>query len=278
MNRWFALGCTVIFASGSVCANNLGENVRIPIVEKGVLWDSNIELEATIYKPKGDGPFPTVIFNHGSTGPNVVPEEYTINPWGFGQYLVDKNIALIVPMRRGRGKSEGSYSELYSCNPDDITKGIAYAEKSLDATYSYLLKQPWVDSKKLVLSGNSRGGVLSLVYASHHPNSFAGVINFSGGWVGDVCNVGSQSQNVEIFEEAGRAVKAPALFIYGRNDSYYSDATIESLANAYKRGGGNVDFKFYQLGSSASGHDVFYKYWALWSSSVDDYLGKVLEK
>lgn len=78
-------------------------------------------------------------------------------------------------------------------------KGLDYAIQSLDATYSYLLNQSWVDKNKLLLTGNSRGGILSLVYASNHPEAFAGVINFSGGWVGDVCNIDSQSQNIAIF-------------------------------------------------------------------------------
>ncbi|MGR5148776.1 hypothetical protein ACQKP8_19805 [Photobacterium alginatilyticum] len=34
-----------------------GETIQIPMVDEGLLWDSNITLEATLYKPEGDGPF-----------------------------------------------------------------------------------------------------------------------------------------------------------------------------------------------------------------------------
>lgn len=268
----FIVGAVCLTITNSALANNVGQSVQIPMKEEGLLWSSNINLEATLYKPEGEGPFPTVIFNHGSTGPNVIPEDHTINPWGFGEYLVNKNIALLIPMRRGRGQSEGSYKERYTCDPKGIEEGLDYAMQSLDASYDYLLNQPWVDKEKVLLTGNSRGGILSLAYASEHPDAFSGVINFSGGWVDDSCNNNNTSMNIPIFENAGSTFKAPALFIYGRSDSYYSDTTIESFARSYEQSGGNVDFKFYQLGKNVSGHDVFYKYGHLWSYVVDQYL------
>jgi len=99
----FIVGAVCLTIANSALANNVGQSVQIPMKDEGLLWNSNINLEATLYKPEGEGPFPTVIFNHGSTGPNVIPEDHTINPWGFGEYLVNKNIALLIPMRRGRG-------------------------------------------------------------------------------------------------------------------------------------------------------------------------------
>ena len=277
MSNRLLYGFIMLLASTLSFANDYGESVNIPFTDKGLFGKVSINLEATVYKPEGEGPFPTVIFNHGSTGPHVIPKDYTINPWGFGQYLVNKNIALIIPMRRGRGKSEGSYKELYTCDPAGITKGVDYALESLDATYNYLIQQPWVDKEKIVLSGNSRGGILSLVYASQHPDAFTGVINYSGGWVGDTCNNGRQSKNIAIFEGVADKLKIPTLFIYGHNDPYYADATIESFIAAYKDAGGDVDFKFYQLGAGVSGHEVFYNYGHLWSYVVDNYLIEVTQ-
>lgn len=90
--------------------------------------------------------------------------------------------------------------------------------------------------------------------------------------MGDVCNNNSQSQNIEIFEDVAKKLKIPTLFIYGHNDPYYSDTTIESFVTAYEQAGGQVYFKFYQLGADVSGHDVFYNYGHLWSYVVDNYL------
>ncbi|MEZ8307411.1 dienelactone hydrolase family protein [Vibrio splendidus] len=271
-NNFLTVGLVCFSISTGALANNYGQNIQIPMKDKGIFWDSDIYLEATLYKPEGDGPFPTVIFNHGSTGGNKAFEKQTVNPWGFGEYLVNKNIALIIPMRRGRGNSAGGYKEQYTCDPKGIKDGFDYALQSLDASYRFVLDQSWADKEKLMLAGNSRGGILSLSYASEHPNAFTGVINFSGGWVDDACNTNGDSPNIPIFESAGHKLSAPTLFIYGRNDPFYSDKTIEKFAKSYEDAGGKLEFKFYQLGAGVAGHDVFYKYYHLWSNVVNQYL------
>src|SRR5437773_10589552 len=78
-----------------------GETVWIPMQDKGFFSTREIKLEATLYKPQGDGPFAVVIFNHGSTGPRVIPVDRPENPSGYGAYLLKKSIALLIPMRRG---------------------------------------------------------------------------------------------------------------------------------------------------------------------------------
>lgn len=249
------------------------ETVWIPMVDEGVFWDSDIVLEATLYKPKGEGPFPVVIFNHGSTGPGAIPEDLTINPWGFGEYLNNKDIALLIPMRRGRGKSGGSYSERYECSDISVKKGIEYASKSLDATFNYLNNQNWVNKEKIIISGHSRGGILSTIYVSENPKAAIGVINFSGGWTGDNCvlNDGNPA-NVELFETAGQKTKVPNLFIYGSNDNYYTDVSIERYAKVFKDSGGIVDFQFYPINKGSNGHAVFYEFGYLWGYTVDAFL------
>ncbi|WP_371734337.1 alpha/beta hydrolase family protein [Acidisphaera sp. S103] len=42
--------------------------------------------------------------------------------------------------------------------------------------------QPWVDPRRIILVGWSRGGFLSVEYAARHPGDIAGAVNFSGGW------------------------------------------------------------------------------------------------
>ncbi|MGL6313149.1 dienelactone hydrolase family protein [Vibrio sp. WXL103] len=268
----FTLGAVCLSASLGVIANDYGQPIQIPMKDKGMLWNTEIKLEATLYKPEGEGPFPTVIFNHGSTGGSKEYARQTVNPWGLGKVLNEKNIALIVPMRRGRGNSQGRYKEQYTCDSKGIAQGFDYAMASLDASYQFLLKQSWVDKSKVMLVGNSRGGILSLRYASEHPDSFTGVINFSGGWVDDTCASGGISPNEAIFAAAGSTLSIPTLFIYGRNDSFYADQTIEKFVSSYKNAGGSLDFKFYKLGEGVSGHDIFYKYYHLWSGVVGQYL------
>ncbi len=250
-----------------------GETIAIPMTEQGLLWDKQIQLEATLYRPAGKGPFPLVIFNHGSTGPGIIADTLTINPWGFGAYLNKYNIALLIPMRRGRGGSQGSYKESYNCSINSVESGINYASQSLDATMNYVHKQSWIKQDSIVISGHSRGGLLSVVYAAKHPQWFKGVINFSGGWMAEQCQITSPlASNQGLFNKAGQNNALPHLFLYARNDPYYSDSAIESYVQSFKQAGGQVDFQFYDLGSSANGHALFHEYGGFWIEGVKHYL------
>ncbi|MBK8741642.1 MAG: hypothetical protein IPM02_19955 [Betaproteobacteria bacterium] len=95
-----------------------------------------------ISKPSGTGPFPTVIFNHGSTGRGDNPELFRKSWFSstISKYFVDKGWMVIFPQRRGRGGSDGLYDEgfepdrsRYSCQTDLSLAGVARAIADLDA-------------------------------------------------------------------------------------------------------------------------------------------------
>ncbi len=232
-----------------------------------------IELEATLYKPDGDGPFPLVIYNHGSTGRGAVPLDFTENPTGLGQFLLARNIALLVPMRRGRGKSGGRYLEGVECSLDASRRQICYAAESLDAVYDFLRTQPWVSRDRIILIGTSRGGMLSVMYAADNRGAAVGVVNVVGGWLSDVCVASlGFDVNAVLFEEAGRKATVPHLFLYATQDPYYTATRVEDYADAFRKAGGNVDFTLYEMGPNESGHDLFYVYWRRWAGVFDTFL------
>ena len=63
---------------------------------------TTVKLSTVTYKPTGDGPFPTLIFHHGSG--NFDPP---YDPKAVAQWFVARGWAVIAPSRRGRGGSEG---------------------------------------------------------------------------------------------------------------------------------------------------------------------------
>ena len=256
-------------------AQSGGHSIWIPMREPA---GKEIKLEATLYKPDGVGPFPVVIFNHGSTGREGAKSSATRteNPLSYGKLLAGRGVALLVPMRRGRGRSDGRYREEdFTCSRSGARAGIAYASESLDAVYEYLRKQPWADMKTVVLAGQSRGGMLSSLYASERPGSAVGVINFVGGWFGDsdrsYCLGGNI--NAALFEQAGGGKsKIPNLFLYGTGDSYYSNSSIQKYAPAFKEAGGDVNFKLYELSARTDGHLLFYHFFSRWGKDHEAFL------
>jgi dienelactone hydrolase len=64
----------------------------------------SLRIQAYLYKPHGEGPFPVVIYNHGSRAGrerHSVPFEY------IGRLLTRAGYAVLVPERRGYGGSDG---------------------------------------------------------------------------------------------------------------------------------------------------------------------------
>jgi dienelactone hydrolase len=269
----------VLFLTGSFLpadAQDRGRTVWIPMQEKAPISQPAIKLEATLHKPEGDGPFPLMIFNHGSTGMGRIPLDRTDNPWRFGADLVRKGIALLIPMRRGRGKSEGQYRESYECSLEHARLGMRYATESLHAVYEFLNRQAWVDRGKIILAGNSRGGILSVVYAAERSGSATGVVNFVGGWLGDECNSEAGIDvNATLFAEAGKKATVRHLFLYATRDDFYSVSSVTNYADVFRKAGGSVDFELYDMDTGANGHSLFYQYRRKWNGDLDAFLIKL---
>ncbi|MDL2358237.1 MAG: dienelactone hydrolase family protein, partial [Pseudomonadota bacterium] len=266
--RALAAACALLAVAAH--AEPTPETVWIAMPEAGLA--APLRLEATLYKPTGAGRFPVVLFNHGSSG-GPIPPTYTENPRALAGFLNERGIALIVPMRRGRGKSEGvNQEEPSACTVASARQGIAYAAGAVDATFAFLRAQPWADMDRLVLAGHSRGGVLAAVYAGEHPGVAKGVINFSGGWKNDTC--GEQDINLALFDGAGRRAGGPAIFLYGRGDGFYADASMDNYARSYRDAGGKVDFRLYQV-SGFNGHLLYRRGLPLWEHDLDGFLRAV---
>ena len=250
------------------------ERIPTPFIENG----KPVTLEVVIYKPPGNGPFPALMFNHGSTGNGDNPALFT-STWSsaaLAKFFTDKGWLVAFPQRRGRGKSDGVYDEgfetdrsRYSCDPQLSLPGLERALSDMDAAYSYVSARADVDSKRMLVGGQSRGGIAASVYAGIRPARFAGVLNFVGGWLGDVCpNV--RAVNTVSFKR-GAKFGLPMLWLYGENDPYYKITHSKRNFDAFIEAGGKGEFKVYDLGSGRSGHNIISQP-ELWGSAVDAYL------
>ncbi len=208
-----------------------GEAVRIPH-EAGTL--------AGIWHSPKNGPAPWAVLNHGSS--DGVDPRTPITMEGEARWLRDKGYAVLVPMRRGRGSSDGSYGEINCCDleshlPRDCSTGLAEAVEDLRAAIAFGSRQPDVQAGPVLLAGQSRGGFLSIVYAGLHPADVSGVISFVGGWTADWCN---GAFNTRTLAAAGSRACPPQLWLHGDNDSYYSANHIRDNHVAFTQTGGRA--------------------------------------
>jgi dienelactone hydrolase len=175
-------------------------------------------------------------------------------------------------MRKGRGASEGTYSESYGCDHGSVSSGVASAIEDLDGVFDFLLSQPYVDTYNILLSGISRGGYLSVIYAGKgkHRSDVKGVINFVGGWMGEKCGTDLNSPG---YAQTGKATKLAMLWLYSEGDSYYSPIAIRGYLDAFTKAGGKAKFTLYN-NVPGNGHRLA-NFISIWKEEADQYLDSI---
>jgi len=217
---------------------NLNEKViGIPVDPEG-----KIVLSATVFKPDGPGPFPMVVFNHGKIegDPRAQPMS---RPVSFAREFVRRGYIVVAPNREGFANSGGTYHQ-EGC---DVEKnGMAQAQ-DVAATINYMSKMPDVDASHIVVAGVSHGGLTTIAYGASSPaTGVRGVINFSGGLRQDACE-DWQGNLSRAFETYGEHAHLPSLWIYGDNDSVWSDALTSRMYASYVEHGAQA--KMFDFGS-----------------------------
>jgi dienelactone hydrolase len=250
-----------------------GTTVRIPMTEPGP-GGRRITLEATLYRPPGEGPHPVLVFNHGSTGGGAVAHATTMRSTRQAQFFVERGFAVLAPMRRGRGASEGVPAEHEgTCEPEILGGGLARAIEDVDAAMAHVRAQAWADPARVVVAGQSRGGILAVAYAAERPGTVRGVINFAGGWTSDRCDERGRGFNQATFASAGSRTRVPMLWLYAEEDGYYSAAWIRRYHEVFAQAGGLATFRLFPA-FGADGHRLVDRI-ELWRDAADDFLRRV---
>jgi len=266
--------------SKKLTAHRLVERMPTSFFENG----KPITLEVVIYKPAGTGPFPTVMFNHGSTGNGDNPLLFT-STWtspALAKFFTDKGWLVAFPQRRGRGKSDGLYNEGfeanrsgYSCRPELSLPGLERALTDLDAAVDYLVVRPDVDSRRMLIGGQSRGGILSVAYVGTRPTRFMGAINFVGGWVSDRCGT-AETINTVTFKR-GASYPKPILWLYGENDSFYKIEHSRKNFDSFVTAGGAGIFTVFAPADGQNGHGLV-SMPHLWRGAMGSYVEQLDRK
>ena len=264
----------VLLATTSPAVQFYSRMVETDLVEQG----QSVKLELVFSQPDEPGPFPTMIFNHGSTGSGSDPSRFTLTETyiTISQFFNPRGWLVVYPQRRGRGKSGGLYDEgfnenhtAYSCEPQLSLPGVERAMEDLDEVVRYLKKSPIVKPRELLIGGQSRGGILSVAYAGEHPELFLGVVNFVGGWMSDDCP-DPVAINTRTFERGGD-FPGNTLWLYGRNDPFYSEPHSRGNFDSFIGSGGQGEFKIYTPISGFNGHGVVFTP-QLWQADMGEFV------
>ncbi|MBY0240344.1 MAG: prolyl oligopeptidase family serine peptidase [Burkholderiaceae bacterium] len=195
-----------------------------------------VTLETTVYKPDGPGPFPLLVINHGKAAGD--PKLQSRDRFVFmASAFVRRGYAVMVPMRTGFAQSTGNYIE-HGCNM--TANGYTQANDVRDVI-RYARRQNWVDAQRIVVAGQSYGGLATMALATQAVPGVRGVMNFAGGLKMMGGNCDWQQALVRAFGEYGRRGKVASLWMYGANDQYFPPALADRLHQAYTGAGGRAE-------------------------------------
>lgn len=258
-------------ASQSVLPPRVSEQV-VMVPKVGTLF--TVELETTIFRPPGDGPFPLVVINHGKA-PGKPAFQGRARFTAQSAEFLRRGYVVALPMRQGFSRSGGAYIG-GGCNVQ--ANGLMQAE-DVTAALDYLTRQSYVDSERIVVIGQSHGGLSTMAFSAIGYPGVRGVINFAGGLRNDSC-VNWEGNLVDAFADYGRTARYPSLWIYGDNDSYWPWPMPDHMFNSYKANatGSAADATFVDVGEfETDSHRLFSSRNGIgvWLPAVDAFFRKL---
>jgi dienelactone hydrolase len=266
------LACSILAMPVSLAAQ---ERAMVPLTIDG----ERVKLATTIYSPTGGGPFPTLIFHHGSTGGGTDPSLFPVPDYHkpLADWFTARGWAVVLPSRRGRGGSEGLYDEGfsedraqgYTCDEARLLAGAERALRDIDAVTPAILALPFVDKAQVAVGGHSRGGILAISWAAQHPDQARAVINFVGGWRRTSCATATSVNQALFNRDASRA--PPSLWLYGARDPFYPLSHSRANFAAFQAAGGRGTFYEFEPPPDRDGHQINYVP-SLWNDVLTRYL------
>jgi len=204
--------------------------IQVPAGKNG-----RLRLQTTLFRPDGPGPFPLVIINHGKDA--GMPSHQGRDRFIYmATAFVKRGYAVMVPMRRGFAGSTGRYVE-YGCNM--TANGLGQASDIRD-TIDYAQHLSWIDSDRIVVAGQSYGGLATMALGNKDIPGVRGLINFAGGLRDNANRCDWRGELVKAFGAYGGGATLPSLWMYGENDSLFSPDLVARMHDAYVHAGGQA--------------------------------------
>lgn len=235
--------------------------------------DDKISLHGILYRPQGTGPFPAVLYNHGSA-PGMLNDQVSEV---LGPLFSKKGWVFFMPYRRGQGlsASAGPYI-MDEVDAAEKKGGLQAGAKTMArlletdhlqdqlAAFDWLKKAIFVEPNRIAVFGNSFGGIETVLGAEH--GKYCAAVDASGGAMSWERTPMLQTVMIEAVKHS----QAPIFFFQAEND--FSLAPSKTLSLAMKKAGKPYEVKFYPpYGQSAKdGHSFAYLGSAVWA---DDVLG-----
>jgi dienelactone hydrolase len=259
------------------------------VPETVVVPSGKLRLKAFLWKPNGPGPFPTVLFNHGSGGAyadHTAGLPMTEAAEKLAPLFLKHGYAFVYLFRRGQGLSadQGPFMQ-DSLRQEEEAKGkearqhlqflLAKTDHLDDvlAALLFLKTAPAIDVKRIAIVGHSFGGQVTLL-AAERDNTLRAAVTFAAA-------AASWQSSAELRQRLGAAMDramAPIMLIQAAND--YSTAPSYALADELERRHKPHLLKIYPpVGkTSDDGHNFLYLGIPQWEHDVFGFLDEHVKR
>lgn len=280
--------CAVALAASTAFAQTqaISLSATVPLEGAGV-FGGTLNMEAEVFKPSGDGPFPVMVYAHGRSGTQqersalreVIPRQYL-------DFWLSRGFAAVGVARPGYGRTGGSDKEIPghtwdnsgrcsgNFNPERVADNAATA---IRATIAWVKQQPWAKQGAIVVTGNSVGGMTAVAVGAKPPEGLTAIINFAGGTGGNPSLAPARScmpeRITDLYAKLGANSRTPNLWLYAQNDLFWGSETPKTWHAAYVNAGAqNSTFVMTAATPSPDGHDLIFLGRPLWEPKVDEFL------
>jgi len=232
-----------------------------------------LTLHGVLYKPAGSGPFPAVLFNHGSG------KDYTKEFEALGPVYNKHGWIFFAPYRRGQGLSASAGPYIV----DEMNAALAAGGRGVRskvmverlettqlsdqlAALAWLKKNAYVQPYRVAVAGNSFGGIQAVLGAEH--GSYCAAIDSAGA----AQNWTTSPEVRELMIRSVSNTKMPIFFFQAEND--WDLGPSRDLAQAAKAARKPYQIKIYPpFGTSKEeGHSFGYYGSSTWAEDVFQFL------
>ncbi|HYD57432.1 MAG TPA: alpha/beta hydrolase [Burkholderiales bacterium] len=208
----------------------------------------NYYVAVGVLRPSGIGPYGAIVLNHGT--PATVAERNAESPAAFFHAATEfarRGYAVFMPLRRGYGATGGAFAEdAGSCAAPRYASAERAAAQDVLAAYEFARGRPYVDSRRMILAGQSAGGVAALQAAAYHPEGLVAVLAFAAGRGGDPYGTPgvpcAGAALGELFADLGAAVRVPVLLQYAQNDRFFGPQASQEWFSRFKSAGAKAEY------------------------------------
>lgn len=233
---------------------------------------------------------PVVIFSHGRPGTLAAraAQKNPVNP-NIVRYWHNRGYSVVTAVRPGYGdnssidpEDSGTKWNGDTCSGSaDYQKTANAATHAVKSVHAWLTSQEWVKKDRILLVGQSVGGLTTVNACGQNWSGVMGCINFVGGSGGNpTASPGKSCQPDRVstvLSNSAKTTLVPSLWLYSANDKYWGEDPPKQWFKAFqetaKVAGQTAPSEFFAAPAvGENGHSLQVNGMKFWTPVVDKWL------